>query len=425
MRNRTKKQNFVVESGIDPTSVMQNSPYRMGNWTVTMLKDELRAKHLPVSGKKAELIDRLESGSPIKSTVAPNVKLVSELTDRSEIYSSPLKSVVTNLINSEVTVSPQSPRGRSRSSSPSPHGMLTRSRSSSLTRGTFITWSRQPFSVIFNFLMAQLDFINENLMFFGALIVAILATLSGLFYLNCNYKYHSIFADQLTRSKPVLQVILDGFTSTLGLSRSVFCSNFSKASRFMYNCASGNIERDSISGRLKCSAVVLKSLNFGLGLLWLTREKFVAWTVGSAIASILVFLVAKKGRTALSIHSNAKLRQILNFTSKFAYPAAVILPYETVGFTAGFAGFSGKNFCALLTFKTLIGIPTKFVISSLIVKYLKSSWIDFVSNMITVDFSNISRLFWWSLQVVNVTFYLIICASAIQVIANSRLLKRK
>lgn len=42
------------------------SPYRIGNWTVTMLKDELRVRKLPTSGKKAELIGRLEqsTGSP-------------------------------------------------------------------------------------------------------------------------------------------------------------------------------------------------------------------------------------------------------------------------------------------------------------------------------------------------------------------------
>ena len=39
----------------------QASPYRMGNWTVTMLKDELRVRQLPTSGRKAELLDRLET----------------------------------------------------------------------------------------------------------------------------------------------------------------------------------------------------------------------------------------------------------------------------------------------------------------------------------------------------------------------------
>lgn len=39
----------------------QSSPYRMGNWTVTMLKDELRVRQLPTSGRKADLLDRLET----------------------------------------------------------------------------------------------------------------------------------------------------------------------------------------------------------------------------------------------------------------------------------------------------------------------------------------------------------------------------
>jgi hypothetical protein len=44
-----------------------SSPYRHNNWTVTQLKDELRHRHLPTAGKKADLIVRLESAdSPTK-----------------------------------------------------------------------------------------------------------------------------------------------------------------------------------------------------------------------------------------------------------------------------------------------------------------------------------------------------------------------
>jgi hypothetical protein len=63
MQSRAKKQLDREESS------GRSSPYRMGNWTVTMLKDELRSRQLPISGKKAELIDRLEN-SPVKTTPA-------------------------------------------------------------------------------------------------------------------------------------------------------------------------------------------------------------------------------------------------------------------------------------------------------------------------------------------------------------------
>lgn len=49
-RRRTQSENEEAQA----------SPYRVGNWTVTMLKDELRVRQLPTSGKKADLIDRLE-----------------------------------------------------------------------------------------------------------------------------------------------------------------------------------------------------------------------------------------------------------------------------------------------------------------------------------------------------------------------------
>ena len=44
-----------------------SSPFGHSNWTVTQLKDELRQRNLPTSGKKADLIERLEvSNSPVK-----------------------------------------------------------------------------------------------------------------------------------------------------------------------------------------------------------------------------------------------------------------------------------------------------------------------------------------------------------------------
>lgn len=38
----------------------QPSPYRVGNWTITQLKEELKQKNLSPAGRKQELIDRLE-----------------------------------------------------------------------------------------------------------------------------------------------------------------------------------------------------------------------------------------------------------------------------------------------------------------------------------------------------------------------------
>lgn len=36
------------------------SPYRLGNWTITQLKEELKQRNLSPAGKKQELIERLE-----------------------------------------------------------------------------------------------------------------------------------------------------------------------------------------------------------------------------------------------------------------------------------------------------------------------------------------------------------------------------
>ncbi len=37
-----------------------SSPYRVGNWTITQLKEELKQRNLSPAGRKQELIERLE-----------------------------------------------------------------------------------------------------------------------------------------------------------------------------------------------------------------------------------------------------------------------------------------------------------------------------------------------------------------------------
>lgn len=391
------------------------SPYRMGNWTVTMLKEELRSKQLPVYGKKAELIDRLEN-SPVKTSIASNSAARSPLKSVSLTNTESPKSLASNFIRES---SPT--RGRSRSQSPSHHRMLTRSRSTSLIRGTFLTWSRQPFSVLSNFFLAQIDSIKENFMFFGAL-SAFVSALFTLFYVNAHYR--KIFFDQLERAKPIVQVFLDGFTASLGYSRSDFTAYISKAARFMYDCSSGNIERNASTGRLRCSAAPLKLFDFGLPgrLFWLTREQFFAWTFGTLAASTLIFFLARKSRTALPLETNAKLRKFLNFSAKLVYPAAIFLPYETSGLISGFSGFSGKQFFYLLMVKLFLGIPFQFTNSILIAKFQKYfTNLHFFSFSFPSAFPLFQTHLLWARQAVNSALYVIICAAAVQVIANARL----
>lgn len=417
-KSRSRKQ--PVESESSPSSI-PNSPYRMGNWTVTMLKEELRAKQLPITGKKAELIDRLEN-SPIKTSAAPNIVKssplkVSNMNAVLQIPASPsasVKSVVSNFINEASPLA----RGRSRSQSPS-HRMLTRSRSTSLSRGTFLTWSRAPLSVIGNFLMAQLDGVRENAAFFGAL-TAFFVALVALLYSNAQYR--TIFYEQLTRAQPVLQTLLDGFSSSLGFSRSDFCAYISKAARFIYDCSSGNIERNSSTGRLRCSAAPLKSLDFGLPgrLFWLTREQFVAWSVGTLFASTLIYFVSRKCRTALPLQSNKNVLNILKFATKLVFPAAALLPFEVSGLISGLSDFSGKQFILVLAVKAFIGIPFQFANSILFSKFQKSIEKALLSHL-NFSFNINSVHLLWARQAANAALYVLICAAAIQVIANSRL----
>ena len=78
-----------------------HSPYRKGKWTVTMLKEELKQRNLTLSGKKAELIHRLESddvsrGAGTSSSPSRIKSVETQLTSLGqavESQSSPIKRV--------------------------------------------------------------------------------------------------------------------------------------------------------------------------------------------------------------------------------------------------------------------------------------------------------------------------------------------
>lgn len=448
MQSRTKKQLAGEENYV------QGSPYRMGNWTVTMLKDELRSRQLPITGKKAELIDRLEN-SPVKTTAAPNKN--SRDSPLKVAGKSPLKTLVEDMqlkfegnkaVNSvlsplktiespknlKVTESPSnisSPSSlksfadnliKSRGRSRSPHGMMTRSRSISLSRGTFITWTRQPFSVLGYFVLAQVEIVKENFLFLAALIGVILS-ISVLVYFNGNYR--NILFDQLMRIKPISLVFVDGFLSNLGLKHCEFTQYVSKASRFMYDCSSGNIERNSVTGRLRCSAAPLKALDGGLAgrLFWLTREQFLAWTAGTLTASLLVFLVARKANSAFPL----KARKFLNLIARLVFLFAASSPFELVGLVSGFAAFEGSKFAILLTLKALIAVPLQFAFKIMFAKNQKFivSQFDRLPAILTKFSLFGSFRLLLVRQILNIALYTVILAAAIQVIANAHVYKNR
>lgn len=461
MQNRNKKQILSEESPV------KGSPYRMGNWTVTQLKDELRSRQLPITGKKAELIDRLEN-TPVKTIAAPNTNSRESPSKRSK---SPLKKLVEDMqmkllekriespsterlsapsVKSPSVTSPsvksftdspsyksftdspsRSPsrsvvdnliRSRGRSRSPS-QGMMTRSRSSSLSRGTFLSWTRQPFSVFGNFVMAQVDLAWENFLFCAAL-VGLVASVLALVHFNQNYR--NTFFDQIGRVAPIAQVFVDGLLSNLGLSgkASEFSQYVSRASRFMFDCSSGNIERNSSTGRLRCSAAPLNFFDFGLPgrLFWLTREHFLSWSAGAVTASLLVFFVTRKARTALPIQTNQTLRKSLNLAARFALILAVFSPFEVVGLVSGFSGLKGSKFAALLAGKLFFALPLQFAFRILTVKNQKfiSAQFDRFPIKFPFDFS----IAFLARQILNAALYIVIGAAAIQVIANARVYKK-
>ena len=409
--------------------------YRMGNWTVTQLRDELRVRQLPITGKKSELIDRLEN-SPIKPASPVGAMQSKYIANKK----TPIKSVELDEIEiAEVSLSPLRGRGKILSDSSSSatyntHGMLTRSRSTSLTKGTFLTWSRQPLSVLSNFSLAILESKLTLLIVLGMALMGVI--ISVILRLD-DGKYKELFADNLMKVLPFSLIFVDGLVFNLGLSSgSEFCGYVSKASRFMYDCSSGNIERNSSTGRLRCSAAPLNSLNLGLPgrLFWLTREQFFVWVLGTLVASALIFFVARKGRSAFALILNQNFRKFLNFLAQFCVFLA-ILPVELLGLVAGLSGFNNKKFFGLLMIKSFIGIPLYFVSRIIFTKHQKiifshlnnyqiiSKSLGFL-NFKSEIFGSLLTIFIKTRQALSICVYFIICALAIQVVANAHVYKQ-
>lgn len=429
MQTKSKKQSESLSESVPA------SPYRMGNWTVTMLKEELRVRQLPISGKKAELIDRLESNSPVKLAAAPNTKVMKDteqLAKISPIKLSPSKISPAKMSPAVTKVQEQGARGRSRSSSPSPaQRMLTRSRSTSLSRGTLLTWSRAPLSVIVNFFLSQVEMVRNNgfmLSAFAAFVIAFTVSC----YMNDNLR--SFVRENSLKLQPFFLMCLDGFMSDLGFKRSQLRLYIARASRFMYDCSSGNIERNSVTGRLRCSAAPLNFLGLPGRLVQLEKEHFVSWTVGAILASFLVYSIAGKCRTALGsgLQVNSSFRKSMAFCNRNVAFIAAIAPFEVAGLISGLSGFNGNKFATLMVIKAFISVPLQFAARIFFAKYQQAFEAQFnrlpafaVNSIISVfNFFDASVYVLYARQALNATLYLFLCAAAVQVIANARVYKR-
>jgi hypothetical protein len=399
------------KNAIEAEAAVPSSPYRQGSWTVTMLKDELRNRQLPITGKKSDLIDRLES-SPLKTAAAPN--------------SARKQPALSAAILEKRSDSPVASRGRS--ASPSLR-MLTRSRSTSLTRGTFLTWTQNPLAVASNFAMASVEFAARHAQIFAVVAVVLLSFAAAVYF---NVRLQTALTAQFARFQPVLSVFTNSLVASLGLANthnSAFSKYISRASRFMYDCAAGNIERNVSTGRLRCSAAPLQLLGLPGKLVWLTREQVFAWIAGTATASLIAFSVASKARTAMSFWAtNKTAHKALQVSTRFA-PVTAVLPFELVGFIAGFSGLSSSTFAKLLVIRTVLSAPLFFASKALYAKHAAfiSAQVNQIPNAerIITAFTQFTQSIFLirARQSINFAIYLVICAAAIQVIANTRLYK--
>lgn len=279
--------------------------------------------------------------------------------------------------------------------------------------------------------MAQVESVQSNYLVFASMLV-LAVSMAAL--LSFDSAYRAIFADQLSKLKPFAQLYLDGLLSNLGFKRSGFSDYISRAARFMFDCLAGNIERSSVSGRLRCSAAPLKFGGLPARLFWLERAQFVSWTLGSVSAALFVFLVSEKGRTALPLQINRNFRKFMAFCNRFVYSLAVVVPFEFVGLISGLSGFSGNKFGSLMLLNSSLAIPLQFASRIFYAKYQKVFETQLAARLpdrvISIssaifNFFDSSIYFQSSRQAVNAAIYLFLCAAAVQVIANTRLYKRK
>lgn len=302
-------------------------------------------------------------------SVSPR-SLAKSLQERMNAQRSPSKSPAKSLLSGLAEVGnpfldASSRRGRSHVRVSSPvHQMTTRSRSKSMSRGTYLQWTRAPHSIIGNFFMAGVDeasrWINKSplLLLTGFALLAVSLTLS---FWN---QTESVISKTVAKAAPFTAYFSAGVKEAFGFGsfNDSLGAYFAEAATFMYGCRSGNISHGSGSRRFRCSGTAVNSKI--LRLLTVTAPETVLYAAGSIVGSFALFAFISKCRHNVFFVANPQFRKAITWAStRFAFIAALpnfIFGFDVAGLVAGFAGLSNKRFFqAVLIGRMLFGLPAR------------------------------------------------------------------
>ena len=272
---------------------------------------------------------------------------------------SPNKSLLNGLaeIGNPFLESP-SRRGRSHVRNSSTQ-MMTRSRSRSMSRGTYLQWTRAPHTILANFFMYGVEESARQVQGRPVLFLTALTFLAMSLTLAYLGQFSQIISSASKVSAPFAALFWSGLKEAFGFGSFNFSLvQFAAASMVMLRSL-------GVKGFKKHNLQLNQSYS-----LWAAIACHIAaYTAGSLAGSYALYWIASKCRHNAFFITNARFRSWLNLAAKQFYLTAslpnFLLGLDAAGLVAGFAGFSQARFWrSVLVGRALVGIPARLASSS-------------------------------------------------------------
>ncbi len=310
------------------------------------------------------MVEKQIETSPLKQTVPLTFNSKIQVQERKSISKtdSPSKSLLTGLaeIGNPFLESPGR-RGRSHFRNTFfGSQMMTRSRSQSMSRGTYLQWTTAPHTILANFLMHGVEetskqFKNKPLLLFTSL--TLFAVICTLAYVDQTKK---LFATAVKLLTPFAVLFASGLKEAFGFGS----FNFS----LVQFAASSIVLLKSLGVKgFKKHTIQGTSHSYGL---WAAIAAHVAtYTAGSLAGSYVLYWIATKCRHNSFFTTNSRFRFWLKLASKQFFMTAALpnflLGLDVAGLVAGFAGFTKAQFWGgLVAGRAIFGIPIRLAYSS-------------------------------------------------------------
>ena len=388
-------RNIYYMSSAD-TKQQHPSPYKIGNWTVTRLREELKSRKAPITGSKDELVQRLErlderahqTGTPPRRTTLPPlnsmkvIELKEELKNRGlsplgsrEALISRLEAGLRSAKGSQKAVKSKSESSRSQSTSPakvdrSSTKQATRARSSSTSPVKEQPGRTSPLRAqqrIQQPCMSPLKYLSNATLYFLETLLqytqsisprAIVSLLLGFAAAGVMLWFegphtHALVSIQSAALWYGRWVVLGAIaTTTIGPTSMTFARYLvpflSRVTNVAVGCGSTNFP---VYGKkaFQCidTNVPVDTMSIFLRIYY---EVF-AWTLGSIVGDLLYYILGYLGKPPRERRIDPKVRPfLLSYDPRIAYAGIVLLSLlpdlfsEILAMNAGYFNFPLHEF---------------------------------------------------------------------------------